>query len=224
MTRIRLIMLAMLAVCCMSAVASATASASKGEFVNKEGKALVKNNFTATSGTTVLTTVGGTKVTCTADLALGVITSVTGGEQTVHFTGCTSSSLPCKSTKPAASKAGEIVVLTGLLVQKLAAKEDTIVNTILEPGTKTAGTLAFECSGIKITVTGSFYSNGVTSEGALSKSWALKATQSSGKQTVLKNEAGVEAFLKTSIEGKTAEQSAEEGTETVQFLEEGKFV
>jgi hypothetical protein len=228
MTRIRLIMLAMLAVCCMSAVASATASAaSKGEFVNKEGKALVKNDFTATSGATRLETNAGVVVTCTADLALGVLLSTTTGEQTVHFTGCVSSTLPCKSTKPAASKSGEILVLSALAVSALTETEDTISNTIVEPGTKTAGTLEFECSGLKVKVKGGFYSNGVAVNGGLKKSWALKATNESGKkgkQSILKNKAGVEKTLETSVEGGEFKASSEEGTETSLFLEEGQFV
>jgi len=223
MARIRLIVLAVLAVVCVRAEASSSALArsAKGEFVNKKSEAFVKQAFTATSGETKLETTGGTKITCTSDLALGVNTSTTGGEQTVHFKGCTSSTLPCSTTGAAT---GEIVVLTGLLVTILAAEEDGVVNTVFESGTKKAGTLNFTCSGIKIAVKGSFYSNGIKTESALLTLIPISATQTKGIQAILTNKAGVERTLETSIEGKGFEKSGQAGTETVHLLEEGKFI
>jgi hypothetical protein len=224
MARIRLILLAVLAVFAVGAVASATASASKGEFVNKEGKALVKNVFTATSGETKLQTVGGTSVTCTKDLVLGVLTSATGGEATVHFTSCSSSALPCKSVIPSGANPKEIIVLVALLTLKFSATQDVILDTILEPGTKKPGEIEFECSGLKIKVKGSFYSEPITINTGLKTLVPVTAGQKAGIQNTKTNEAGVEAKLETNIEGKGFEGSAQEGIETFHFLEEGRFV
>jgi hypothetical protein len=225
MARIRLIVLAILAVFAVGAVASASASAaSKGEFVNKEGKPLVKNIFTATSGETKLETVNGSKVTCTKDLVLGVLTSATGGEATVHFTGCSTLGLSCKSTIPVAQNAGEIVVLVALLTLKFSATQDVILDTILEPGTKKPGIIEFVCSGVKIRVKGSFYSEPITINAGLKTLVPVTAGQTKGVQNTKTNEAGVEAKLETSTEGGAFEGSGQQGTETFHFLEEGQFV
>ena len=224
MARTKLIALVVVAALSITATVTAAASAaSKGEFVNSSGTRLVKNQFTATSGETKLETVGGTKLTCKAALALGIDTSTTGGEGTTHFTGCTASGLACKSVKPA-GVAGEVILLTAALVQKLSATQDTGLTTILAPGTKTAGEVELECSGLKIKVKGSFYGNGITVNAGLKTLWPATATQTKGVQSVLKNEAGVEKHLEISIEGKAFEQMAVEGTGTAHFLEEGQFV
>jgi hypothetical protein len=155
---------------------------------------------------------------------LGILTSATGGEATVHFEGCETSALSCKGVKPAGKVAGEIVVLVALLTLKLTATEDTILDTILEPGTKNKGEIEFECSGVKIKVKGSFYSNGITINAGLKTLWPVSASGTKGVQKVTKNEAGVEAKLETSVEGKAFEGSSQEGTETFHFLEEGQFL
>ena len=224
MVRIRLIALAVLAVFCVSAVAAATASASKGEFVNEKEKPLEKNNFTATSGETKLETTSGTKVKCLSDIVLGVLTSATGGEATVHFKTCESSGHSCKSITPAGA-VGEIITLVALLIRKLSATEDALLDTILEPGTKKAGITEFECSGIKIRVQGSFYSNGIATNGTFSTLWPVKAKQAKGVQEIQKGEAGTPTcHLETSVAGEAFQESGEEGEETFHFLEKGKFV
>lgn len=167
---------------------------------------------------------GGEKVTCASALALGVDTSATGGEGTVHFSKCESSDLACKSVKPAASVAGEVIVLVTSTVKKLTSVEDTVLTTILEPGTKNAGEIEVECSGIKIKLRGSFYSNAIPINLGLKTLWPVSATQTKGVQHVLKDEAGVEAKVEVSIEGKPFEGSGREGTGITHLLEEGEFV
>jgi len=230
MTRIRLIMLAAFAMLCMSAVASAAASASEGKLIKTGSatkEALTKNKFTATSGETKLQIADGQIIVCSADTASGVITSTTVGEQTVKFTGCKSKSAgtSCKSVSPAGA-AGEIITLTALEVSKLNATQDTITNKILKPGTTTkeAGEVEISCSGVIIKVKGTFYSNGVTT-GTKGTSIALSATQSGGKQTVQENEAKVKTHLEAEFNGsKVFEEAGEEGTETVKFEESAEFV
>jgi len=162
MARIRLITMAVLAVFCMSAVAAAAASASEGELVNKEGNALVKNKYASTGGVTRLVTAAGTEIVCKSNTDHGIWTSKTGGEDTILFKECTTlgGSLSCKGGKDEAGepKAGEIFVLVGLLIKRTNATERLILYTIHTPGTLEAGTLTFECSGVKISVRGSFLS------------------------------------------------------------------
>ena len=233
MVRLRLIVLAVFAAFAVSALASATASASKGEFVKQSNKTgLVKGQFTATSGETLLETKSGTKIACKTDVALGTITSATGGEQTVRFKTCTSSAIACKSITPSqVGASGEVIVLTELKVEKMSLGDDTVANTILNAGTKTAGTLHIECSGIQIQVQGGFYGNAIpvnTKTAALSvaltATGGVKVGLKAGEQKVLTNEAGEVKHLEAKIEAGVFEAASQEGTETLHLLEEGEFV
>lgn len=218
-------MMAVLAVFCISAVAAAAASASEGELVSTSTKkALTKNKFTGTSAETELR--GATTIKCKADKATGVITSATGGEMTVTFTGCTALSLPCKGGT--ATNSGEIITLVGLLVKRLAGQtKDTILTLVLANGTKTAGELAIECSGVKIKVKGSFLSVGITQK-ASSSTYTLEGKGTGKKQEPLEyeNEAKtlVKNTLESNVEGGTFEASAEVGVEKVTFEEAAEFL
>jgi len=229
MARIRLIVLAVLAVFCMSAVAAAAASASEGELVNKEGNALAKNKFTVTSGVGTLETASGTKITCKTDTGHGIITSKTGGELTVLFKGCTSSSLSCKGGKDEEGEApaGSIYVLVGLLVKKSNETERLILLTIHKPGTLEAGELEIVCSGIKIKVKGSFLSFTNFAINKLSKDYTLVFKQKKGIQEPdeYTNEKGekIKNNLESSIEGGAFEKAGEETSDIALFEEEVQF-
>jgi hypothetical protein len=100
-------MLVLAAVLAVSAIASASASALPAlpELVNSKGEA-AKVTYTSTSGTSVLENTSGEKITCTADTDEGKTTGASTSTSTVHFTGCTSSGVSCKTS---GAKSGEIV-------------------------------------------------------------------------------------------------------------------
>src|ERR1700689_547806 len=231
MVRIRLIVMAVLAVFCMSAVAAAAASASEGEFVNSKEEILKKNKYTSTGGTTTLETAAGTKITCTSNTDHGIWPSRAGGEGTILFQGCTASGLSCKGGKDEAGepKAPEIFVLVGLLIKRSSATERLILYTIHKPGTLEAGELEIVCSGVKILVKGSFLGTTNYKTKTLSKTIELSFTQSKGKQAVTEyeNEKGEKVKckgLESSTEGKAFEGAAFEGKETDTLEEEAQFL
>jgi hypothetical protein len=106
MRRLKVVLLALGAVMAVSAVASATASAAKPEFVFTG----TEKGFTGKQvGSGTLETKGGTKVSCTAGTSTGEIEGASGSNKVtktvVTFTACTSSGFECHS--PGASS-GEI--------------------------------------------------------------------------------------------------------------------
>jgi len=218
MARIRLIVLAVLAVFCVGVVAAATASASEGELVNAKGEALIKNKIVGTSGTTRLETLAGTSIICTSNIARGIITSKTGGELTVLFKGCTSGALSCRGGKDSEGEApaGSIYVLVGLLIKRSNATERLILLTVHKPGTLEAGEIEIICSGVKIKVKGSFLTtNNIVIKKPATK-YEFTATQEKGKQTVTEyeNEKGAKvkcSGLEASIEGLAFEGAGQGG-------------
>src|ERR1700689_575335 len=150
MGKLRLIVMAMLAVFCVGAVAAAAASASEGEFVNSKEETFKKNKFTSTSGVATLETVSGTAVNCKTDTNHGIITSKTGGEVTVLFKGCEIKGIgPCTGGEDVGKPAeGEIIVLLGLLVKRSSTTTRLLLLTILNKGTKVAGETTFVCAGV----------------------------------------------------------------------------
>jgi hypothetical protein len=229
MARIRLIGLAVLAVFCMSAVGAAAASASEGELVNKEGNALVKNKFTVTSGQGTLETAAGTKIICKKDTGHGIVTSKTGGELTVLFSGCTSGGLSCKGGKDEEGEApaGSIYVLLGILVKPSKNGERLILLTIHKPGTLEAGELEIVCTGVKIKVKGSLLTFNNFPVGKLSKDYNFVFKQKKGIQEPdeYENEAKekIKNHLEATVEGLAFEKAGEEGTDLVLFEEEVQF-
>jgi len=224
MTRIRLIVMAALAVFCVSAIAASAASAaSKGELVNSSKNELTKKNFTGTSGTTELR--GSATIKCTADKATGSISSKTTGEETVTFTGCTALGISCKGGT--ATNSGEIIVLTAITVRKLDAEHDTLLTAILKAGTKEAGTIEINCSGVITKVKGSFLSTGIGLN-ALATSYTFEGKGTGKVQEPGAYESSTGEKISDSLEsetgGKGFEKSAEIGTETVKFEESVQFI
>jgi hypothetical protein len=77
------------------------------QLVNKEGKELVKRNFTATSKASTFDTKSGEKVTCKEDKGAGEVTGPKADRATITFTGCEAFGLKCNSK---GAKAGEIAL------------------------------------------------------------------------------------------------------------------
>jgi hypothetical protein len=243
MGKLRLIVLAMLAVFCVGAVAAAAASASEGEFVNSKSEALKKNKFTSTSGVATLETVSGATIVCQTDTNHGIITSKTGGEVTVLFKTCTATGVgTCtggEDTKKAAE--GEIIVLLGLLVKRSSASTRLLLLTVLKPGTKEAGNAVFVCGGVAtIEVKGSILTSNNYPTKALSTKYALEFKSKgakTGEQSVTEyeNEKGEKVKckgLEASIEGLAFEGAGQGGgklktevaKEDALFEEEAQFL
>ncbi len=83
----------------------------KLELVNKEGKELVKKDFTLTSGAGHFESVGGDRLSCTADSGTGKYVNISLSEATIKFTGCSAFTNECNS---AGAASGEIVVFADL--------------------------------------------------------------------------------------------------------------
>jgi hypothetical protein len=207
MKYMKMIGLALLAVCAITAVATATASAALPEF-SKTGATVTGE---AVGGTT-FETKGGTKVACTGgSTSTGKIASektITGMK--IAFTGCKSSGFACTTEK---AKEGELI--TNAVVGKLgyinSAKKE--VGLLIAPEKEGGNFFTFNCVGslIKVVFTGSVICpitpiNTLTKE----KKWVCKQTK--GVQSVTKFEGGPEDFHKIAINGGAAEQAALEGT------------
>jgi hypothetical protein len=240
MKRIRFVMLALLAVFCLSAVAATAAMANEGEFV-KNGTAkttkspLAKANFKAkNSGTTTLETVGKSKVECTGLKAEGKQNTTETGEQTVHFTGCTSTFgiAKCEGGEEGTKKheKEEIIVLTGVRTRRAtqSTAEVLLLVQVFAPNTKKAGTFKFECAGKEVQSKGSFLVKTGTPE-VPAKLFKFTAKQTKGVQEQKNFETAAGEKLTDTLEtlppgGSKFEQSGQGGTEEVEFEEEGEFV
>jgi len=235
MARIRLIVLAVLAVFCLGVVASA-ASADEGlEFVNSAKKALVKNHFTSVAKAATLETVGGATTKCESSTDHGVITSTTGGEVTVLFKGCTASGLSCKGGEDAAgkAKAGEIIVLLGILTTPSnKGTERLLLLTVLKTATKEAGEFSYECSGVPIIVRGSILTSNNYELNKLKTTYSLvfkSKGAKTGEQSVTESENAKGEKIKckgleANVGGAGFEKASEETTDEVTLEEAGQFI
>jgi len=223
MRRIGMIGLVVLSVLGLSAVTSGTASAATcGEagtlpcFVGPYPKP-----FTSTSGKGKLETVGKKTVTCEADTNDGEITGEKTDTVLVDFTGCKSSGVSCNTPK---DNPGEI--LTVLLASTLGYinKAAKTVGILLAPKEGTFF-VEFECTGFaKSKVTGSVIGELKPPTGKnfnedilASEAYSLVFKQTLGVQAITKFEGGEEEFLKSSLNGGTAEQAGEETTDSITF-------
>jgi len=166
-------MMALVAVFAFSAVtASGALAAKKGEIVNKEGKAPVKNKFTGKSNKAgLLETEAGSKITCKETGLSGTILTTKTGSATFTFTGCESGGFKCKS---GSETAGTIIVKVNL-AGAVVAEKDYIENT-LEKETEVV------CTGLKIKIKGALLIP-VSPEETLQTEYVFAATGSKGKQT-----------------------------------------
>ncbi len=206
MTRIRLIMLSLLAVFAFGALAAASASAALPEF---EGP--FPNTFTSKSGAGKLQTVGGQEVTCTADSNTGSITGAKTDTANVTFTGCESVTLKAKCQSGA--NEGEIKTVELSSTLGYISKAAKTVGIDLKPK---AGELfaSFECGGVKIEVKGSVI-GALTPINTKTKSFKLKFKETAGKQEVTKLEGEPTDVLMTSIAGGAFEESGESTEDTL---------
>lgn len=218
MTITKKIGLALALVVAISVGASASASAATPELVNKEGKALIKNHYTGTSGQVTFETVGGTRVQCKSASGGGKMDTVNSGEATIIFQGCTSTGFSCKTP---GAKAGEIVEPgSGKLVYISKSSKTVALLIEIETGREVV------CSGIKILLRGDIIGQ-VGPVNTFKTAFSDSAKQAKGvaEVTEYENEKGekVKAIWETSFEGKAFEQTAFEGSAELRFEEEAEI-
>jgi hypothetical protein len=219
--RISIIAAALVAVSCTSGLAADAYASPKGEIVNKEGKALVKNKFKGKIGALTLESTGGGSVKCTSGSTSGVQSSTTTAEQTTTLSGCKSSLGGSCQTGEAA---GIIVIIEHL--STLASR----FGMYLTFSVFVVGGLSWECASVKgkDKLQGGFLTP-VPIEGKLATSYTFTAAQSKGIQepTEYENEAKekVKHVLEGSLNGsEKLEQIGAAGKEEITFEEEAEFV
>jgi hypothetical protein len=174
MLRMRIIVVTLASLLLVGAAMADTSLASKGELVNSEGKALVKNKFKGVLGETVIETTGSKGVKCKSGTAVGVETSKTEGEQTATFKECKSSQEGASCKSPGQSTG--VIELKEVKLSTLPAKfpGDMPLTYILRAS-------SVECGSVKGQIKGSYLSP-VPSEGKLSTTYSFIAKQTKGVQ------------------------------------------
>jgi hypothetical protein len=219
MTRIRMILLSLLAVFAFSAVASASASAELPEF----SPGAAKTKFTSKSGVSILET-SGQKIECKSDTNSGELTGPKTDTVTVTFLKCESVALKAKCQNTTTE--GKIV--TNVLVSTLGYinKANKEVGLSLSP--KAAGGLfaEFECSGIKIKVGEGTGKGGNSVIGRITpvnkvvvppETFALNFKCVAEKQEVEKFETGTTDVLEAKIGEGEWERACETSADTILF-------
>lgn len=207
---------AIAAVAAMAVVGAASASAA-AQYLQGGSPLNHSVAFTGTSGAGTLQTVGGTKVTCTADDASGKLLNSTEDEAEVTFLGCKGPlGASCTSSGQATG-----VILTKTLKSELVNLVGGGVGVLLTP--KEAGGLfaEFSCLGVGVKVKGSVVGV-VTPVGVEQKTGTLTFKQSGGKQSPSQYELNgslKSSKLETSVSGGAFEESGEETTESLTFAE-----
>jgi len=217
MQRLKVIGLALVAVLAITAVASATASAAKPEFVFTG----TEKGFTGKQvGEGFLETTGGTQVKCTAGTSSGEIEGASGSNKVtktvVTFTGCTSSGFECHSPGQASG-----VIQTKELKGQLGyiSSPEKTVGLDLEPK-EGEFFVEFTCLGfltskVKGQVIGKL--TPVNKEVKTTEHFTLTYKQTKGVQELTELEIeGVKDtgdILKSSLNGNPEEQSGEQSTQ-----------
>jgi hypothetical protein len=209
MTRIRTVALCLGATVAASAFGASSAAALP-EFTGPFPKA-----FTSTSKTSVLETVGKTKVKCLADTNVGEITAPMNGHVTIRFTGCETKGFPC--TSPGAA-AGEIVTFPLIATLGYVNRETKEVGLDLA---NPAGAFVaeFQCVNILAAVKGSVIGK-ITPVNKLVKPpsrFAVKFAQKGGKQAIVKFAGGPLDILETSLNGGPFEPSGLASNDMLSF-------
>jgi hypothetical protein len=232
----RRIFLVLVAVCVMSVVGVASASAALPELVNKEGKALVKNKFSAkVSGDEKSFEVhtdyaGGMKVYCEQAAVVGGFSGLKAGETTFTLKTCRGGRLGGKCTGMEKGKereqAGEIVAPFSLTLV-YASKASKGLALLFKPQEG----LTFVCQGQEFTLHGGFLvpirQENVNKLLEVGKDLWLRAeyTESGGqevKQYETEKGEKVETYLKVSQEGgEEVESAVYFGQEIGAVFEEG---
>lgn len=232
MTRIRIIVLTLVAMFAISAVAATMAIASEGVFVNTKGEALKKTKFTGTSGATELLSSGG-GIKCKKDTAHGVLLNKEEGAETILFQECELLGSKCSGGKDehGTAGAGEIYVLVGTRTRQSPGRtEQLLLLSILQEGTLAPATeakpFALKCGTITVKVYGSF----LVHAGALATPaslWTFTAkTNGSNENTPSEYENEVKEKVKDVLHsnfGVGWGVMAVVGSEDVVFEEQGEF-
>jgi hypothetical protein len=232
MTRIRITMMALLAVFCLGAIAAATASAAAPELINSKGEEF-KGKFTGEGGSGTLETVGGNEIKCSKTSATGEVTKAKGGETTITFTGCEALKGFAKCNSKPKKASGEIVTkLSFLLVLEFTSSgelEPAIYLTILPA----KSTVELECTALQTLLVRGGLLALLGPEGKKGKTLTLEAKQSKGKQATTEYRESATGTRKLveglETEGKGAktfgfEQSGEAATATLTFPEEVELI
>jgi hypothetical protein len=221
MVRMRLIAVTLACLLLMGAAAADAALASKGELVNSEGKALVKNKFKGVIGATAVETTGGRSVKCKAGTASGVETSKTEGEQTITYKECKSSVEGVSCNSP--GQGSGVIELKEVKLSTLPAKfpGDMPLTYILRAS-------ATECAGVKGEIKGSYLSP-VPSEGKLSTTYTFVSKQTKGVQepSEYENTKGekVKFAFEAALSGSELfEKAGVSGIEEFTFEESAEFI
>jgi hypothetical protein len=227
--RIRTLGLALVAVFAMSAIASATASATPPllpQLVNKSGAELVKKTFKGTSTESVFETKGGEAIKCKEDKIAGKITGLSTDSAEIKFTGCSAAAglAKCKT----GSTTGEIVLnVTSLLVWINVAKEEPGEDDILP-----AGGLLIECPSLlgteKLKVTGSTVCP-TTKDLLVKATITCKQTKGVQEPSEYEMEGGLKFKAITETQGSGVktfgpEPSGLKGTDSLEFEEEVQII
>lgn len=162
------------------------------ELVNKEGKALVKNKFTATVGTVALENVHKLRLTCKEGTASGVVTSTRAATVETTLRGCEASGVTCNT---ASAKEGEIeldVALSALGKSGGTAVYSATLKEVIIKCPKLEG---------EVLVKGGFLVPiGTAQEKTLKSEFEFKAEQKEGKQIPLEYENPAKEKLKFTLE------------------------
>ncbi len=206
MKQLRLLAVAAIAICALSATVAANANAAAHITYSGNG------HFTISSGPGELVTTGGLSVFCTGDTGTGQLGANPAQTAllTVSFVGCESGGFPCTST---GGKSG--LIDTKTLEATLGDINPTTVGALLKPDTGTefvpttkCGTIKFEAKG---SVIGEFKN---TQNDHNTTALTLTFLQSAGVQTIKKFEGGPENTLEAEL-GKGFEKAGLESMETL---------
>lgn len=198
MKYLRLVGIAILAICAVSALAASTASAAKITY-SGSGK------FTVTSGAGKLETVGGTQITCKGDFGTGQLgkSTATTAELTVSFTGCELLGKKCKSTGAAAGLIDTHKLLATLGEIETGKKGGALLKPAAGAGQPFL--VPVLCAETEFSVKGSVIGEFTTAldkqTSVLNIKFALGETK--GTQAVTKFVGGAENVLESTIEGTT---------------------
>ena len=206
MRRIRIAGLCLVAICAMSLIASASASAfapeigrcvkkakaegtgfseakclkagtgTTAKYEWKAGPEAGKGNFTTSGGTSLLETKGGKKVKCTSEESTGTFSNATEETTTVEFSGCESAGLPCTT---AGKTEGHLATepLVGTFADEKPATEKSVITVLKLKPVSGEFFIKFKCIGLSIEV------------GAKGVEKGEGATQGNGILVKIKNDA-----------------------------------
>ncbi len=177
-------------VLCIGVFAAPSAFASKGELLNKEGKALVKNKFTGTLGESKLESVEKASVTCKGGTITGVVTSVKAAEASIVLESCKSGLQSCQT----GAKEGELDLPTTTL---------SVLPYIEASTTYGLKEVVVHCPKLELTVdvNGSFLVPiGASQEKTFKTEYKFTAKQTEGKQMPLEGENAEKETFRFSLE------------------------